>query len=123
MSVKIDFDQALVNNFGEPELAGNFPVRLGFICSFALGRSWQGDKRDDQQKDNDWKLSLKIGKSGKDLERKDGEIRFGLLELSNKEASHLSDVVRAVYADPRYGSQCALMLEGDETPVTEESKT
>jgi len=114
MSVKVDFDQALLTSFGEPELTGDkFPLRLGFICSYALGRTWQGDKRDDKEKDNDWKLALKIGKSGKDIERKNGEIRFGLLDLTNKEASHVADVVRAVYPGPCYGAQCAMMLEGE----------
>jgi len=115
MSVTMNLNLNLVNAFGDhltqEREDGPEDMLLGHVVCRALGGTYPGDKRDELQKGDDWRLSMKLGKRGE-------KAVFAPGVVSNTEFEHIKDLVFKVFTTPMIGAQARALL-GEDEPETE----
>jgi len=101
----VDFNQPMLNAYGQPIEQDGEPLLLGHVCVNALNAVHQGDKRSGTEKIACWKMSQSM------IDRHDTEYGFRAISIKAKEITMLQDLIEKIYPSPTIYAQACEMLE------------
>jgi len=111
--IEVDFDQSFKTLLGKDMLKGEDeqPFKIGDMIAGTLAQTWEGDKRNSQQKLSDHKLALKLI---------DDEDSYNVVSLSDKQRKHLKDVAFDTVPSATLYAQIVAALGYEDDEIEEE---